>query len=474
MSQPKSDAPAVALAGGSPASHLLFNALSAACANFPSAFADSGMPASVNEFRKRYAQVLPQFEACRLADAEALQIAQSLVDAVQQQVVWQQDDVEVPLAHHFETPAQPLTLSTHQFAGAPGWQPTVTYQGRRWEHNQLAGLGNEMLQRGLVTPETSASLAWIQNEQLQQGVLDLSDRKIVVLGGGAEMAPTRFWLAAGAKVLWLDVAAPPEDWFNSDDLCGELWWPEAGADLLRQPAEILATIRQFAAESAVDLGLYAYAPGRAREVLLTSVMNLIVDALPDEQVASVTLLVSPTTCVSLSEVDQEDLELRRRQRSGWEGALETLGLLGRGGGSWQSAGQSIARSIVPIQGVSYQTAQYVGKILAAQVWCSRGLRVSANTAAITRTRSLSHPVFAAAFGGAAAFGVETLTPRQSRRLNGLLAVADWLHPDIPQPGRVRIHGGIHTLPYPLEAALRVAAAIGFARSPRLLGGLFKR
>ena len=64
-----------------------------------------------------------------------------------------------------------------------------------------------------------------------------------------------------------------------------------------------------------------------------------------------------------------------------------------------------------------------------------------------------------------------MTPRQSRRINGLLAVHDWLHPDPPVPGLVRVHGGIHTLPYPLEKALRVAAAIGFARSPRLLKGL---
>ena len=51
---------------------------------------------------------------------------------------------------------------------------------------------------------------------------------------------------------------------------------------------------------------------------------------------------------------------------------------------------------------------------------------------------------------------------------------DWLHPDPPVPGRIRVHGGIHTLPYPLETALRVAAAMGFARSPRLLRGLLKR
>ena len=102
------------------------------------------------------------------------------------------------------------------------------------------------------------------------------------------------------------------------------------------------------------------------------------------------------------------------------------------------------------------------------------LRVSANTAPITQTRSLAHPVFNAAFGGAAAVRVQTFTPSQLQTLSGLLAVHDWLHPTAPRPGKISVHGGIHTLPYPMDIALRVAAAIGFAQSPKLLGSLLKR
>jgi hypothetical protein len=158
--------------------------------------------------------------------------------------------------------------------------------------------------------------------------------------------------------------------------------------------------------------------------------------------------------------------------------LSRLGLFGRGGGCAESGTGSATRTVVAIQGGSYQAAQYLGKVMVAECWASQlqeaggpSVRVSANTAAITRTRSLNHPVFAAAFGGAAAFGVETFAPRLSRRLNGLLAAQDWLNPRMPVPGAVRVHGGIHTLPYPLDPPLRVAAAIGFARSPRLLRGL---
>ena len=121
--------------------------------------------------------------------------------------------------------------------------------------------------------------------------------------------------------------------------------------------------------------------------------------------------------------------------------------------------------------------------MTAETWLQHGtfpiakdgpIRVSANTAPITQTRSIAHPVFDAAFGGAAALGVRTFTPAQSQTLNGLLAIQDWLNPAQPVLGKIRVHGGIHTLPYPMDTALLVAAAIGFVQKPNLLAGLFKR
>jgi hypothetical protein len=297
------------------------------------------------------------------------------------------------------------------------------------------------------------------------------------------MAPTRLWLEAGADLLWLDTQPPQASWREMPDMSGRLFWPEGNVDLLQNPQSVLATLMQFADGSPLDIGLYAYAPGRAREMRLTESMNAIVNALPAELVASVTMLVSPTTPTALLPWDQQAQDTRLAKRPIWEGFCSAVGLLGSGGGRVTHGAAAATRTVVSIQGASYQAAQYLGKILMAEVWAHYGqigvsapkpLRVSANTAAITRTRSLDHPVFAAAFGGAAAFGVETLTPRQSRRLNGLLAVHDWLRPNLPVPGQIRVHGGIHTLPYPLESALRVAAAIGFARNPRLLGGLFRK
>ena len=473
----------VQLADSTSASAVLHAVLAEAVAAFPAALASAGLPTRAERFRANYRELLPRFEAARLASPERFHIARHLAAAVQRRLVWQDARGTRPLDEQLEAPGEVLPLEERTFPGLPGWRPDLVYRGARWDALRLAELGTELARRDIVTPQAADALVWMAAQLDGDGLLHLAGRRIVVLGAGAEMAPTRFWLEAGADVLWLDRVPPPEEWLSSDRLAGRLHWPRADVDLLARPQAVLATIRAFAANGPVDLGLYAYAPGQAREMRLTGVMNAIVSALPAELVASATMLVSPTTPTGLDAQDRAAMDARRAARPAWEAALARLGLLGRGPGRVECGDAAAVRSVVAIQGASYQAAQYLGKIITAECWASHGapqrdapapLRVSANTAAITRTRSLDHPVFAAAFGGAGAFGVETFTPRQSRRINGLLALHDWLRTEPPIPGAVRVHGGIHTLPYPLEPALMVAAGFGFVRSPRLLRGLFRR
>ena len=475
----------VVLPEGRAASALLLDCLGEAATAFPGTFAAIDVPTSGSVFRKAYPEVLPAFEAARLASPDRVEIARTLAEAVAQQIRWRDVDGDRALSDWLaaQADAAPLPLETHRFSGTTGWQATPVYRGERYGPDALAAVGGLMAERSVVTPEAGAALARLAAEAFSDGALDLGGRRIAMLGAGAEMAPTRHWLEAGAEVLWLDVAPPPADWFDSDRFSGTLHWSAESADLLRAPERILATLRAFAVGGPIDLGLYAYAPGQARELRLTAAMNAIVDALGADALASVTILVSPTTPTARSAEEDAWVDRRRAARPLWEAGLSGIGLLGRGEGCARStdrAGPGATRTVVSIQGASYQAAQYLGKVLVAESWASVGahgiempapLRVSANTAAITRTRSLDHPVFAAAFGGAGAFGVETFTPRQSRAINGLLAVADWLAPELPVPGSVRVHGGIHTLPFPLEPALRMAATFGFARDPRLLRGL---
>ena len=475
----------VVLPDGRAASALLLDCLQEASKAFPDAFGGIALPTDSAAFRTAYPEALPAFEAARLVSPDRFSIARTLAEAVTRQIRWRDADGECALSDWLagQADAMPLPLETHVYKGARGWRATPVYRGERYGPDRLAALGSLLAQRSVVTPEAGVALERLASEAFSGGTLDLSGRRIAVLGAGAEMAPTRHWLEAGADVLWLDVAPPPADWFESDRFSGTLRWSEAPADLLRAPERVLATLRAFAAAGPIDLGLYAYAPGQARELRLTAAMNAIVDAMGANALASVTMLVSPTTPTARSAEEDAWVERRLMARPLWEAGLSGIGLLGRGEGcarATERSGQGATRTVVSIQGASYQAAQYLGKVLVAESWASVGahgaqtpvpLRVSANTAAITRTRSLDHPVFAAAFGGAGAFGVETFTPRQSRAINGLLAVADWLAADLPVPGDVRVHGGIHTLPFPLEPALRMAATFGFARDPRLLRGL---
>ena len=111
------------------------------------------------------------------------------------------------------------------------------------------------------------------------------------------------------------------------------------------------------------------------------------------------------------------------------------------------------------------------------------MTVSANVAGITRTRSLSHPLFEAAFIGAPRFGVRIFDPPTTRALSGLLILHDLLNPSAPGAAAVQssdprekafglfsqqVHGGIYSLPWVLEHAIRAAGVIGMSRKPTLL------
>ena len=456
--------PAIQLADGRSASAVFYETIADTVAAFPE-LGSAYVPDGASTFRNRYFDIIPRLEVTRLASRDRAAIAEHMARGLQQRVCFGTEPIEI----YLKRSSQPLPLECATGNCAPGWKPEFHYANENWF--DLGALAEKLAARNVISPGAREALDWLQSDIQENGAIDLSKRKVVVFGANAEMASTRHFLKAGADVLWLDVTPPSEKLIQSNSQAGDLSWVEPGIDLLTQPAEVLSTIRMFAGSERVDLCLYAYSPGQAKEIKLTAAMNAIVDNLPPEQIRSVTLLLSPTTATPLDSTDLDLLKARRESRPTWEAVSETVGLIGSGGGTEIAGDLGASRTVVSIQGASYQAAQYIGKLMTAEKWASKGLRVSANTAAITKTRSMDHPVFDGAFDGAGAFQVETFSPGQSQCLSGLLAVHDWLNPVPPVPGRIRVHGGIHTLPYPLNVALRMAAAIGFAKSPGLLLGL---
>lgn len=484
------DSGEVQLAGGESASVLLHRALLKAVEAHPTAFGRIGFPSTVDDFKRQYSLLLPRFEAARADSDERYEIAATLADEAQQAFAWRAESREEPLAERLAGRASPLRLTHEVFAGDGTLRPAVPNGEKVETGAELVAHARALVDRGSASESVAEGISWIVDHAGEDGI-DLRGRRIVVLGAAAELAPTRLWLEGGADVLWIDVASPPDALLGNATLSGSLQWAEDGADLLRDPVRIRATVEQFAGSEGVDIGLYAYAPGRAREWRLTGAMNAIVNALPSAAIRSVTMLVSPTTPGVRTPAEIAGAERRRAQRAGWQAGLDRVGLLGRSPGHVQEGNTCANCGVVPIQGTSYQAAQYLGKLMTAETWRTADPphHVSASMAGISRTRSLRHPVFDTAFGGAEAFGVETFEPATTAALNGLLTLRDWLDPASsthpvaqsdakPKRGNgqapTRVHGGIYEHPYVLEKTLRVATAIGVIKEPRQIGALLRR
>lgn len=96
---------------------------------FPDALSGAGLPTNTKTFRRTYPEVLPLFEAARLASPQRHAIALYLARALQNHIVWQ-DNSGRSLLHDALTASVPaLPLKMHTFAGEPGWQPSFVYQG---------------------------------------------------------------------------------------------------------------------------------------------------------------------------------------------------------------------------------------------------------------------------------------------------------------------------------------------------------
>lgn len=479
----------VNLKDGLRASQLLFDVLNTARERHPKAFEGLRWPAHHGAFKRDYAAPLIAFERRRLASPDRAEIARTIVQATDASIVYSAGaGDETPLHAYMERPADPLPTEAIRLTRSAGLVPEVTFRGEHYEGARLAELADRWLERHWMTESAHRAVRWTLGEAMkrQSGRADLVGHKCVSLGAGAELSPTRAMLRAGADVLFIDARDPTKELLEDPRVSGTLTYVPGGADLLEKPREIVATIARFAGDHPVHVGMYAYAGGAGKEWRLTSAMNAIVRALPAGLTRSVVMLISPTTPGRVSPEDAAASEERKRRL-----ALRPLGL----GRSPASAGQSgelpnrVSHSIVGLQGVSYQAAQYIGKMMAAEVYAIHGLdgrggdlTVSAPVAPITATRSLQHPLFDAAFRGADLFDILISEPQATRVMCALLAFHDLLNPDapcratsrLPPAERVaaivgeQIHGGVYAQPYSLEREITLAALAGLAKSPKLI------
>lgn len=478
----------VALPRDHTGSSWLHDLLLRAVVRYPHAFGKAPFPKDPRRFKDGFDEALVRFEAARVASPDRAEIARFICLEAERGVRFVRDGVELPLDEALAS-GDPLPVARAELPPAEGLIPEVPWEGRGRTGVDLHALLEHWRARRYLTDAAAAAVAGLLRRSGDR--VSLRGERFVLLGAAAELAPTDLLLAAGAEVLWVDIREP--DAARLRDLRGALSYVRGGADLLTAPGAIAATIRQFAGDRPVHLGLYAYAGGESQEWRLTMAMNAIVRRLPRALVGSISMLVSPTTPGVVSAEDAAMGAQRRREAPGWKRALERLGRLKPGHLPTRLASgreACMARAIVPVQGASYQAAQYIGKILSAEACAVWGndldgapVTVSANVAPITRTRSLSHPVFEAGFLAAPRFDLLISDPGTTRNLNGLLAIADVTDPEAPAAaGRAwptsaeraeavharQMHGGVFTFPWRVYSGIQVAAVMGFVEKPGLL------
>lgn len=399
-------------------------------------------------------------------------------------MIFSENGGERALTDYLRTSANPLPTETIRLSNRPGLIPELMFRGQHYEGQRVAELCDDWLARRWMTEGAHRAIRWTLDQALNgpSGRTELVGHKIVSLGGGAELSPTRAMLRAGADVLFLDMREPSAELRNDPRVSGSLTYVPGGANLLTQPREIAATIERFAGNDPVHVGMYAYSGGAAQEWRLTASMNEIVRALPRGLVRSIVLLISPTTPGAVSGPDA-DTAAERTER--W--FLKPLALGGSGGrGQSGENAHRISHSVVSLQGAAYQAAQYVGKMMAAEVYATfgthgDGITVSAPVAPITKTASLAHPLFDAGFQGAELFDILISEPQATRVMCALLAFHDLLNPEAPsraldRPASERlagimgeqIHGGVYAQPYALEREIVLAAVAGLVKNPKLV------
>jgi hypothetical protein len=489
----QSDFQGVVLPAGHTGSSLFHQVLLAAVTRFPAELGAARLPIQAQAFKRGYQEFLPRFEAERAGSERRVEIARFVVQGTQEALCFARDGKSLPLREYLAEPLPAVALERRLLTGSAGLRPEVPFEGCVYRGREILELTDRLGREQMLTEAARNALRWIVLHAEQcGGTLDLRGQRFAILGAGAELAPTRLLLQAGADVLWIDVTEPSSLLGNPGEFAGTLSYAAAGNDLLGDPAAVGAAIRSFADGQPVHLGLFAYASGASREWRLCASMNAIVASLDPALVASVSMLVSPTTVAHVQPDTAHEAGLRARTRPFWQAALARSRVLASGG-YHEKGSIRVARAAVSIQGLSYQAAQYISKLAAAETFAvfgtdlygttPRPVTVSANVAGITATRSLQHPLFQAAFIGAPRFGVRIFQPATTRAINGLMILHDLLNPAAAGAAQSsagtpaekaakllsqQIHGGIYSMPYPLESAIRIAALIGIGRRPSVL------
>jgi hypothetical protein len=365
---------------------------------------------------------------------------------------------------------------------------SVPYAGERLAGPALLRRLDEWASSGVVEPSFAEAVAAVV---AQPDWLDLRDLTVVVLGAAAQMSPFVSLARWGAHVVAVDLPGYGP-WRRLVDLVRDSsgrmsvpvsrWLPDgatddeiaaaAGADVVASTPDVLGWLAGI--DGPLVLGDYLYADGGQHVRASVAVDALSVALAQQRSDVHLAYLATPTDVFAVPSY----VVVESRQRYAGRNLARRLSRLGTAGRLFEPSYPTtlttsdgleygLADSLVAQQGPNYALAKRIQRWRALDARAA-GRVVSLNVAPATRTRSVvRNRVLAAAYAGAARFGVEVFDPSTSNTLMAAMLVHDLRNPaSSAHPATV--------LDHPLDLFWQGAASGGLWRgafAPRSVLGL---
>jgi hypothetical protein len=355
----------------------------------------------------------------------------------------------------------------------------VPYRGEVLTGDRLRRQLDDWVARNVVEPSLATAVHTLLD---QPDWLELTDQTFVLLGAGAEMGPFGPLCRWGATIaavdlprrdVWARLVATarfgagtvlvPVRGAPSDPTDTTAVTAAAGLDLLVDLPDAAGWVASLAGP--LTIGGYAYADGAAHVRVNVAIDALIRHVLAERgDDVSLAALLTPTDVYAVT----EEVVAASREQLATSGRLRRLARTVTGGRTFvpnypelvttpTGRRYGIADALVLQQGPNYALAKRLQR-WRLRVARADGLRVSANVAPATRTRSVtSNRVLAAAYAGAPRFGVEVFEPDTANALMAALLVRDLRDPSA---------GGAPTsaLTHPVDLFVESAAHCGLWRN----------
>lgn len=429
------------------------------------------------KWRRRYPVFINRINLASIASGDhALQIAKKGLNAAYQTMRFIRDNEEMTLDEAMTAFDKPRFHTAVINGNRPlkNTNPFILpYKGRILSDRSLLRQTDQWEQEGLFEPSFGKAL---RNVTERREWMNLSGQTFVLMGAGSEIAPFAPLLNSGATVIAIDLERPAI-WERLIEIArnspGRLILPlkkpfkaglrddqiagMAGADLSCDAPEIRTWLLNM--NRPMTIGAYAYADGALHVRIAMAMDAVIKDIIAKREDVSIAFLLTPSDSFAVPVTIAKTAQSRFKQNQARSFLYSAARLISMGtmfaphnhdlfeSSNGQSYG--LSDNIIIQQGPSYILAKNIQKwrALAAR---NRGVRVSANVAPATTTRSVfNNKLLAAGYAGLAYFKAEAFVSETTRAMMTAALINDLNDKTAAaNPGK--------TLAHPLELFMEAA------------------